>query len=363
MVDPTVPAMSADFEPGFSDLESLLSKYDYDLPAEAIAQIPAEPRDASRLLVIDRRRDSLTDARFSEIARFLAPGDLLVLNDTRVVPARLMGRRIPSGGRAQILLVSPRGDGRWEAMLRASGRLRAGQRIDIGAGFEAVLTAPRETPLWEIALSGPGDIAAHLEMIGHIPLPPYIRRPDDRRDREWYQTIFARNRGAVAAPTAGLHFTQRVFDDLRQNGIEIAHLTLHVGPGTFCPLSGAELQAGHLHAERFVLPAETALAIAGARARSSRVVAVGTTSARVLESCATEGRQALAMSGETRLFIHPPYEPKVVDVLLTNFHLPRTSLLMLVAAFAGRERVLRAYRTALERGYRFYSYGDAMLII
>jgi len=341
----------------------LLAKYDYPLAPEAIAQRPAEPRDAARLLVLDRAQRDLRIETVRALPALLAPGDLLVANDTRVLPARLYGRKRPGGGQVELLLIREQADGRWSAFVRMSGRLRCGQQIDLAAGFTAELIAPAAETSWDVRLRGPGPVATLLETAGHVPLPPYIRRADASGDRAWYQTVFAARPGAVAAPTAGLHFTPRLLAALAERGIERACITLHVGPGTFEPLRREAWERGELHAEVFALPPATAAAIERARQRGGRVVAVGTTTARVLEACAAPDRRVLAQTGETRLFIRPPYAPRVVDALLTNFHLPRTSLLMLVAAFAGRERVLAAYAAAGRAGFRFYSYGDAMLIL
>ncbi len=345
--------------------EAWLAGYDYDLPPAAIAQRPVEPRDAARLLVIARAGEPVVraHARFRDLPDLLAPGDLLVLNDTRVIPARLLGRKIPGGGQAELLLVREREGGEWEALVRYTGRKQAGQAIALGAEFRAILLAPLGGPAWRVGIRGPGSFQDFLARAGHVPLPPYIRRPDDAQDRERYQTVFARVPGAVAAPTAGLHFTPELLDRLRATGIAFAWLTLHVGPGTFRPLTGSDLERGELHEEAFELPAATVAAVAAARASGRRVVAVGTTVTRVLETCAQDEGRVRAGGGATRLFIRPPYVPRVVDALVTNFHLPRSSLLMLVAAFAGRERILEAYRVALAGGYRFYSYGDATLVL
>lgn len=345
-----------------ADFDRLLADYDYALPESAIAQRPVEPRDASRLLILDRARGELREARARDLPRLLAPGDLLVVNDTRVIRARLFGRKRGSGGRVEILLLRPRGS-RWEALLQASGRLRPGLEIELGEGFSARLISPAAGIHWEIAIEGREPLEAFLTRSGHVPLPPYIRRPDEAADGERYQTVYAERPGAVAAPTAGLHFTPDLLAALSQAGIGLARVTLHVGAGTFEPLAAEQVARGELHPETFDLPPETAAAIEDLRARGGRLVAVGTTTARVLEACALPGRRVEARAGETRLFIRPPYEARAVDALLTNFHLPRSSLLMLVAAFAGRERVLAAYAEALRRGFRFYSYGDAMLVV
>jgi len=345
------------------DLAACLARYDYALPPEAIAQVPVEPRDAARLLVLDRARDAREHAVFRDLARFLAPGDLLVVNDTRVVPARLLGRKLPAGGAVELMLVEALSARSFQALVRMSGRARAGSAVDLGDGDRARLVRPLGRAGWEIEIEGAGDLPAWLERHGHVPLPPYIRRADRPEDRDWYQTVYAERPGAVAAPTAGLHFTPGLLTQLEAGGIARARVTLHVGPGTFQPLRAEELRRGELHPETYELPEATAASVAATRARGGRVVAVGTTSARVLEACADGRRGVTPARGRTRLFIQPPYQPRVVDALITNFHLPRTSLLMLVAAFAGRERILEAYAEAGARGYRFYSYGDAMLIL
>jgi S-adenosylmethionine:tRNA ribosyltransferase-isomerase len=344
-------------------LEDCLARYDYALAPEAIAQVPVEPRDASRLLVLDRARDTRAHTVFRELVRFLAPGDLLVVNDARVVPARLLGRKPPGGGAVELMLVEPISARSFQALVRMSGRARAGGVIDLGDGDRARLVRPLGRAGWEVEIEGPGDLPGLLERHGHVPLPPYIRREDRPEDRAWYQTVYAERPGAVAAPTAGLHFTPALLEALEAAGIARARVTLHVGPGTFQPLRSEELRSGELHPETFELPETTAAQVAATRARGGRVIAVGTTSARVLEACADGRGGVSAARGRTRLFIQPPFQPRVVDALITNFHLPRTSLLMLVAAFAGRERILEAYAEAGARGYRFYSYGDAMLIL
>ena len=345
--------------------------FDYDLPGELIAQKPVEPRDKSRLMVLDRetglrRAQSSRELRhhhFGDLPALLREGDLLVLNDTRVLLARLFGRKIPGGGKAEVLIVRQRDAEYAEVLVRASGRMRPGRVFELDAGYRLELIEPGEPPAYVARIAGPGPLADLLELAGHVPLPPYIRRPDDAADRERYQTVYAREPGAVAAPTAGLHFTERLLGRIAAAGVQTACVTLHVGPGTFRPLKAEDLARGELHAEVYALPEETVGAIDGARARGARIIAVGTTTTRVLEACATPDGTLRAGGGVTRLFIRPPYTPRVVDGLITNFHLPRTSLLMLIAAFAGRERVLRAYREALDAGYRFYSYGDAMLVL
>ncbi len=341
-----------------------LAAFDYELPPEHIAQRPAEPREAARLLVLDRNAGTRTDATVAELPGWLRAGDLLVVNATRVLPARLRGTK-SSGGRAEALLLGPveHAPGQWRALLRCRGRLRPGLVFRFGDGaaaFDAELCALHEDG--EVELRTATDIDPYRA--GEPPLPPYIRRPaHDRGDDARYQTVFARVPGAVAAPTAGLHLGRELLVRLAAAGIERAEVVLHVGPGTFRPLAPEAFESGTLHAERYELPETTADAIARTRARGGRVIAVGTTTTRVLEACRAGGRRVAAGHGETDLFLRPGSRFAVVDALLTNFHLPRSSLLLLVAAFAGREPVLAAYREAVERGYRFYSYGDAMLIL
>ncbi len=339
------------------------SDFDYDLPERLIAQEPAQPRDASRLLVLPRGEGPSRHLRFSDLPEVLAPGDLLVLNDTRVIPARLVGRK-ESGGRCELLLVADLGGAgdRWRAMGQGSKPLRPGSRLAFGE-----LSARVEAALGEgffvvrFDRGGPALLTA-LQREGRVPLPPYIRREATGADRERYQTVVAREPGSAAAPTAGLHFTEQLLGRLAEHGIARATVTLHVGPGTFLPVR-AETLAGHrMHPERYHVPEETARAVAACRERGSRVVAVGTTTVRTLES-AFLGRGLQSGWGQTDLFIHPGYHFRVMDALVTNFHLPRSSLLMLACCFAGRERVLAAYREAVTLGYRFYSYGDAMVIL
>jgi S-adenosylmethionine:tRNA ribosyltransferase-isomerase len=330
------------------------SDLDYELPPERIAQAPARPRDAARVLVLERASGATREIRFAELAAGLGPGDLLVVNDTRVLPARLRGVK-SSGGRAEALLLERRPDGSWLALVRAGGRLRAGQALRFGE-LDATIAAVDDDGRCTLVMSGPAgsDPSVLLERIGEAPLPPYVERGAARKeDLEDYQTVFARVPGAVAAPTASLHFTPELAARL-----PIATVTLHVGPATFRPIRAARLAEHRLDAERFEVPAETARAIARARARGGRTIAVGTTVARALET--TGGG---AGSGRTDLFIVPGHAFRAVDSLITNFHLPRSTLLALVMAFAGVEPVRRAYALAIERGFRFYSYGDAMWIV
>ena len=336
----------------------LTSDFDYELPPERIAQRPA-PRGESRLLVLDRE-GAERHRRVRDLPGLLRAGDLLVLNDTRVIPARLFGRR-PGGGQVEILLTGRVNDQEWDALVRPGRRARPGTILTLDEGLTAEVTEKEESGRHRLRFSEP--IEPHLDRLGHMPLPPYIQRADEAEDRERYQTVWARQPGAVAAPTAGLHFTREILDALTAAGIATAHVTLHVGLGTFKPVTAERIEDHQMESERWELSEETAEAIRRTRARGGRVVAVGTTVVRTLESAALAGEGEIrAGSGATRLFITPGFQFQVVDVLLTNFHLPKSTLLMLVSAFAGRERVLAAYAEAIREEYRFYSYGDAMLV-
>jgi S-adenosylmethionine:tRNA ribosyltransferase-isomerase len=335
--------------------------FDYQLPVRAIAQHPV-PRGQSRLY--DLRHNRSHPHRYvGELDRILRPGDLLVVNDTQVLPARLRARR-PSGGAVEVLLVreletAPTG-GEWEALLRPGRRCRPGDELVFDDSLRATI-AGRRGDAYRLRFSQPPG--PRLDQLGEVPLPPYIRRPVEPEDRERYQTLFARHPGAVAAPTAGLHFDEALLRRLEERGVGRASVTLHVGPGTFRPVTVDDPRRHRLEPERFALPPETAAAIAETRRAGRRVVAVGTTVVRVLEGvAATSSGRVAADLGEIDLFIAPPFRFRVVDLLLTNFHLPRSTLLMLVCAFGGRERVLAAYRDAVEAGYRFYSYGDVTLL-
>jgi S-adenosylmethionine:tRNA ribosyltransferase-isomerase len=336
-----------------------VADFDFELPAERIAQ-QAAPRGASRLLVVDaegdRRHRSVAD-----LPQLLRPGDLLVVNDTRVLPARLFARRPPGGGRVELLLVERLGALEWDCLVKPGRRARAGTELELEPGLVARVVAKRDDGRHRISFSQP--IEPHLKRIGHVPLPPYIARPDDAADRERYQTVFAERPGAIAAPTAGLHFSEELLAALAARGVERVAITLHVGIGTFKPVT-AELVHEHvMERERYEIAPQAAAAIAAARREGRRIVAVGTTVVRTLESAALAGDgEVRAGAGATELFVTPGFRFQVVDALLTNFHLPRSTLLMLVAAFAGRERILAAYREAIAAGYRFYSYGDAMLL-
>jgi S-adenosylmethionine:tRNA ribosyltransferase-isomerase len=348
---------------GSSSIPVRLSDFDYDLPPEAIAQEPLPERDASRLLVLDRATGAISHRLFRDLPGLFEPNDLLVLNRSRVFPARLRGRR-EGGGAAEVLLVRQRAPDLWDALLRPGRRLRPGARVTVSPEL-TVVVEPGDAPggTRRVRLDSPsGDLAAVLERHGHIPLPPYIRRPDVALDRDRYQTVYARESGSVAAPTAGLHFTPRVFADLEARGVGRAEVVLHVGPGTFRPIQVEDVRSHTVDPEAYAVPPETADAIDRVRRRRGRIVAAGTTTTRVLETLADETGRVTAQTGETALVIVPGHRFRAVDALVTNFHLPRSSLLLLVAAFAGRERMLAAYAEAIREGYRFYSYGDAMLI-
>ena len=345
------------------------SDYDYALPPELIAQEPLPGRAQSRMMVLHRDGGALEHRHVTDLPGLLAAGDLLVVNDTRVIPARVFGRREDTGGKVELLLVEETEAGAWSCLWRASGRARPGCRLDLAGGrVRGEILAGTGDGRVLVRLASADPLLEVLEDAGAPPLPPYIRRPPGPSaatplDRERYQTVYAEQAGAVAAPTAGLHFTRELLDDLAGRGVPRAAVTLHVGPGTFRPVR-AERVADHvMDEERFALPASTARAIGAARERGGRVVAVGTTTVRTLESVAREDGSVAAASGRTALFIHEPYRFRAVDAMLTNFHLPRSTLIMMVCAFAGRERVLAAYAAAVRRAYRFYSYGDCMLIV
>ena len=342
-----------------------LSDYDFDLPPALIAQQPVEPRDAARLLVLDRHHARIDHRIFREIGEYLQPGDVLVVNDSRVLPARLFGRRA-TGGQVELLLLHGDNAGRWEALARPVRRLRPGEVIDVqprepGLAPPASVTILERLEQGRLRIQLSVELHHALERYGHLPLPPYIH--ETVRDPERYQPLYSREPGSVAAPTAGLHFTQDLLDRLQRAGVHVARLTLHVGLGTFRPVQVEDVREHRMHAEWYRVPSETLASIRAAREHGHRVVAVGTTSARTLESIADRLTEQHDLTGWTDLFILPGHRWRVVDALITNFHLPRSTLLLLVCSFAGRELTLRAYREAIEQGYRFYSFGDAMLIL
>lgn len=334
-----------------------LEDFDYDLPPQLVAQYPLPQRGASRLLVVDGQ--SLDDRRFDDLLELLRPEDLLVFNDTRVIHARLFGTKA-SGGKVEVLVERIIGDHDVLAQLRASHKPHPGERLSLEGGIE-VEVIERSGEFFHLRFLAEEDTLALLERHGRLPLPPYIERPADSRDESRYQTIYARTPGSVAAPTAGLHFDHALLNMLRVRGVTFAFLTLHVGAGTFQPVRLSDLAEHRMHRERYILPADAVAAIQHCRRRSGRVVAVGTTSLRTLEAAAQEGELA-AGAGETDLFILPGFRFQVVDCLITNFHLPRSTLLMLVCAFGGQDCIRNAYRHAITHGYRFFSYGDAMFI-
>ncbi len=351
--------------------------FDFDLPADRIAQEPTTPRDAARLLV-RRGEGALEHVQVRDLPRFLARGDLLVINDTRVLPARVIGRRA-TGGRVELLFLEPLEPvGRaWRAMVRPAKKLKPGEIVACTGGVVARMVVRDEKDgTWAVELQAGlerEDLAGAtveelLAVAGAMPLPPYIERGATAEDEERYQTVYARVPGAVAAPTAGLHFTDELFAALERTGVEVARVTLHVGAGTFLPVTADALEDHHMHTERFELPAATADAVRACRARGGRVIAIGTTSARVLESCALDDSAfersiVAARTGTTDIFLHPGNRPRVCDGLFTNFHLPKSTLLMLVASLIGREPLLDLYGVAIDEGYRFYSYGDATLLL
>jgi S-adenosylmethionine:tRNA ribosyltransferase-isomerase len=337
------------------------SDFDYSLPAAQIAQAPLPDRSASRLLVLDRANGTIRHAQFRDMVDLVAPEDVLVLNTSRVIPARLHGTR-GSGRGAELLLIRERPDGTWLAMGHPGGKLKAGRTVRFGEDSAVEIVSVLGGGLRTVKFLGPLDARQTLARYGEVPLPPYIRRAPNAEDRERYQTVFAEHDGSVAAPTAGLHFTLALLARLRAQGAAITGVDLHIGPGTFKPVRVDELSKHSMDVEAFIIGDDAALTINTRRQAGGRVWAVGTTVVRTLETCVAAGR-IIPGAGETRLFIRPPYVFSAVDCLLTNFHLPRSTLLMLVCAFGGYESVMRAYRAAVQEGYRFYSYGDAMAII
>lgn len=334
--------------------------FDYDLPPELIAQVPVEPRDHSRLLVLHRDSGTMEHVHFYDLPRYLRAGDALVINETRVIPARLYGRK-ETGGRVEVLLLRPLSDRTWEALVRPGSRLKPGARVifsdELAARVAQVLPDGNRTLEFDCR----GDFAELLDRLGRVPLPPYITA--ELADPERYQTVYGRERGSAAAPTAGLHFTPELLADIERMGVDIARLILHVGLGTFRPVKAERVEDHVMHEEYYAVSAATAERINAARARGGRVIAVGTTSVRTLETVTDERGIVHAGEGWTGIFIYPGYRYRAVDAMITNFHLPRSTLLMLVSAFAGRDMIMAAYREAVARRYRFFSFGDAMLIL
>lgn len=338
----------------------LRSDFQFDLPPELIAQYPLPERTASRLLTLDGVSGEVRDLQFSDLPQLLRPGDLLVFNNTRVIPARLFGHK-ESGGKVEVLVERLLDDHRVLAHVRASKSPRAESKLMLEGGVEATVLG-RKDDLFDIRFEGNDSVISQLERHGHMPLPPYIERADEQHDRERYQTVYAEKQGAVAAPTAGLHFDQVMLDGLAKMGVSSTFVTLHVGAGTFQPVRAEKIQDHHMHAEYIEVGQEVIEAVRKTREQGGRVVAVGTTSVRALESAASEG-ELKVFSGDTSIFITPGYQFRVVDALITNFHLPESTLLMLVCAFGGYENVIKAYRHAVKENYRFFSYGDAMFLL
>lgn len=341
------------------------SDFDFALPPERIAQHPTERRDASRLLVVDREAGELHHRHFADLVEYVAPGDVLVLNETRVFPARLVGRK-PTGAAAEVLLLHPVADGGerlWTALVRPGGKLKPGRTVEVGPRLAVEIVESRPSGDRVVRLLTNLPVTEALERYGEVPLPPYVERHATEADRERYQTVFARERGSVAAPTAGLHFTSELLTAVQARGVRIARLVLHVGVGTFRPVEVDDPARHAMHSEWYRVPAESASAINEARAAGGRVWAVGTTVVRTLETVASEDGVVHPGEGWTDIFLRPPYRFRAVDRLVTNFHLPKSTLLMLVSAFGGHELVMRAYDEAVEREYRFFSYGDAMLLL
>jgi len=341
----------------------LTSDFDFQLPPELIAQQPLAHRDESRLMVVNRTSGIIEHRRFRDLLALIPAGDVLVVNRTRVLRARLLGTRHNSGAPAEILLLKPLDETRYEAMVSPGGKLKPGRLVDIAPGFSAEVleVTPRRTRI--VRLIGDEPLSDLIERHGHVPLPPYIDRPDAEADAERYQTVYAREAGSVAAPTAGLHFTPELLDALARHGVRRAEIVLHVGAGTFKPVEVEDPSEHVMHEERYIISEDAASTIRDAKRSGGSIWAVGTTSVRTLESAADESGRVAAGSCETAIFIRPPYRFRAVDHLITNFHLPRSTLIMLVGAFAGFDLTMRAYREAIAERYRFYSYGDAMVVV
>ena len=341
----------------------LVSEYYYDLPDELIAQYPAERRQDSRMMVMDRVSGECQLKHFSDFPDFVSAGDCIVLNDTRVLRARLWGERHGSGGRVQAFMLKETGPRRWQCLLKPGRRMSLGSRVDLDGGKGSFTVVSRNDDGTFDVEFDVDDVLSLMEAAGQIPLPPYIKRTPTAQDEERYQTVYAAVPGAVAAPTAGLHFTKEILAALEQKGVAIARLTLHVGAGTFKPVKSETVEGHVMHEERFVLTPETAELINGTRRNGGRVICIGTTTVRVLETCVIPGtREVAPQSGSTSIFLYPPYKAIVPDALLTNFHLPLSTLLMLICTFADKEKIFAAYRLAVQERFRFFSYGDCMLL-
>lgn len=343
-----------------------INDFDYHLPEELIAQYPSMQRDESRLLVLHRKDGSIEHKKFFDIIDYLQPGDCLVMNDSRVIPARLFGKKADTGAAAEVLLIKRLENGCWEAMVRPGRRLKPGTSVvfsdEPGKRLSADILETCEGGTRIIRFRQDGDFHDRLEECGHIPLPPYIDRPDEALDRQMYQTVYSREEGSVAAPTAGLHFTEELLDRIRAKGIKTAQVTLHVGIGTFRPVKCEQIEEHHMHFEEYEITQANADLINDTKAAGGRIISVGTTSARTMESAADEHGRLAAGRGITDIFIYPGYKFKIVDCLITNFHLPKSTLLMLISALYDREKILEVYKEAVEKRYAFFSYGDAMFI-
>ena len=340
-----------------------LADYDYDLPETLIAQFPLHRRDASRLMVVERKTRGIRHAQFSQIGEFLPPHSLLVLNNTKVIPARLIGTKHPTGARIECLLIHQKAENVWEVLVKPGKRVTRGTRVTFGDDvLEGQILEKTASGSCIVRFKYEGDFYATLAQVGQVPLPPYIKREPNPADGERYQCVYAEAEGAIAAPTAGLHFTQELLEQLKRDGIDAVTLTLHVGLGTFQPVKVEQIEDHKMHAEYFEISRATADHLNTVKGGGRKIVAVGTTSVRALETVASD-QGIIPHRGYTEIFIYPGYQFRVVDALITNFHLPKSTLLMLVSAFAGRQLILDAYREAIAQKYRFYSYGDAMLIL
>ncbi|MBQ3968260.1 MAG: tRNA preQ1(34) S-adenosylmethionine ribosyltransferase-isomerase QueA [Lachnospiraceae bacterium] len=338
----------------------LVSDYDYDLPKELIAQDPLEDRSSSRLLVLNKNTGEFSHHHFKDIKEYLRPGDCLVINDTKVIPARLYGRKEETGAAIEVLLLKRLTGDEWECLVRPGKKLRPGTRVEFGDGkLKGTITGMLEEGNRKIAFEYDGIFEEILDELGQMPLPPYITH--ELKDKNRYQTVYAKYEGSAAAPTAGLHFTKELLEEIKAMGVEIATVTLHVGLGTFRPVKVDRIEDHHMHSEYYVVEPEQAEKINRAKREGHRIISVGTTSCRTLESAAKDGFVA-AGSGNTEIFIYPGYEFKIIDCLITNFHLPQSTLLMLVSALAGRDNIMAAYKEAVKEKYRFFSFGDAMFI-
>jgi len=338
-------------------------EFDYPLPPSLIAQYPSPKRGETSLMILQRRTGVIDHRSFGEITQYFNPGDLLVMNNTRVLPARLIGKK-ETGGKVEMLLIPSwnGAEGSWEALIKGSGRVKRGARVHFEQGLEGEVLEVKDGK-GKVRFTGQAEVMGILQKIGHIPLPPYIKREDEPSDTERYQTVFAERDGSIAAPTAGLHFTHSLLQSLMKKGVRMAKITLHIGIGTFTPVKTPAVEDHQMEAEWIEISEETSKEIEVTKTRGGKVIAIGTTTTRALESCSNGNGGVKADKGMTSLFIHPPYRFRVIDGLITNFHLPQSTLIMLVSAFAGRGLLMEAYRQAINRKYQFYSYGDAMLIL